>query len=91
MYILRDYPFRHLINTPFFKPDMPYEFSLHWLHLNASFHPFHDGPIPHQHHDQPEDQVVPEPEPMEEHVPEPIPEWDIGIEQISVSSSEPSS
>ncbi|KAL4275997.1 hypothetical protein AHAS_Ahas20G0163100 [Arachis hypogaea] len=58
---------------------------------DTSFHPFHDGPVPHQHPDQPEDQVAPKLEPMEEHVLESIPELDIPIEHISVSSSEFSS
>ncbi|KAL4381300.1 hypothetical protein AHAS_Ahas04G0119700 [Arachis hypogaea] len=49
MYVLPDHPFRHLINTPHFNPDMPYEFPLHWLPLDASFYPFHDGPVPHQY------------------------------------------
>ncbi|KAL4371624.1 hypothetical protein AHAS_Ahas06G0184400 [Arachis hypogaea] len=44
MYILRDHPFRHPIDTPQFNPDMPYEFPLQWLHPDAPFHPFHDGP-----------------------------------------------
>ncbi|QHN93873.1 uncharacterized protein DS421_17g596390 [Arachis hypogaea] len=91
MYILRDHPFHHPIDTPQFNPDMPYEFPLQWLHPDAPFHPFHDGPVPHQHPDQPADQADPEPEPMEEHFPEPVPEEDIPMEQISVSSSEPSS
>ena len=91
MYILRDHPFHHPIDTPQFNPDMPYEFPLQWLHPDAPFHPFHDGPVPHQHPDQPADQADPEPEPMEEHFPEPVPEEDIPVEQISVSSSEPSS
>ncbi|RYQ84783.1 hypothetical protein Ahy_B10g104262 isoform A [Arachis hypogaea] len=91
MYILRDHPFHHPIDTPQFNPDMSYEFSLQWLHPDAPFHPFHDGPVPHQHSDQPADQADPEPEPMEEHFPEPVPEEDIPVEQISVSSSEPSS
>ncbi|KAL4381796.1 uncharacterized protein DS421_4g126330 [Arachis hypogaea] len=93
MYILRDHPFRHPIDTPQFNPDMPYEFPLQWLHPDAPFHPFHDGPVPHQHPDQPADQAdpEPEPEPMEEHFPKPVPEEDIPVEQISVSSSEPSS
>ncbi|KAL4321648.1 hypothetical protein AHAS_Ahas14G0131500 [Arachis hypogaea] len=43
MYVLHDHPFRHLINTPHFNPDMPYEFPLYWLDLDAPFHPFHDG------------------------------------------------
>ncbi|KAL4390076.1 hypothetical protein AHAS_Ahas03G0108900 [Arachis hypogaea] len=47
--------------------------------------------IPHQHPDQTEDQVDLEPEPIEEHIPEPIPEEDIPVEQISVSPSKPSS
>ncbi|KAL4276066.1 hypothetical protein AHAS_Ahas20G0170000 [Arachis hypogaea] len=91
MYILRDHPFHHPIDTPQFNPDMPYEFPLQWLHPDAPFHLFHDGPVPHQHPDQPADQADPEPEPMEEHFPEPVPEEDIPVEQISVSSSEPSS
>ncbi|KAL4365643.1 hypothetical protein AHAS_Ahas07G0126600 [Arachis hypogaea] len=70
---------------------MPYEFQLQWLHPNAPFHPFHDGSVPHQHSDQPADQEDLEPEPMEEHIPEPVPEEDILVEQISVSSSETSS
>ncbi|KAL4328142.1 hypothetical protein AHAS_Ahas13G0170500 [Arachis hypogaea] len=37
MYILRDHPLRHLINTPHYNPDMPYEFLLHWLHPDALF------------------------------------------------------
>ncbi|KAL4275998.1 hypothetical protein AHAS_Ahas20G0163200 [Arachis hypogaea] len=45
--------------------------------------------VPHQHPNQPEDQVVPVP--VEEHVPEPIPEWHISIEHNSVYSCEPSS
>ncbi|KAL4357107.1 hypothetical protein AHAS_Ahas09G0153600 [Arachis hypogaea] len=61
MYILRDHPFSHPIDTPQFNLDMPYEFPLQWLHPDAPFHPFHDGPE------------------------------DIPVEQISVSSSEPSS
>ncbi|KAL4356438.1 hypothetical protein AHAS_Ahas09G0086700 [Arachis hypogaea] len=61
MYILHDHLFCHLINTLLFNPDMHYEFLLHWLHVDASFHPFHDGPE------------------------------DIPVEQISVSSFEPSS
>ncbi|KAL4365361.1 hypothetical protein AHAS_Ahas07G0098400 [Arachis hypogaea] len=60
MYILRDHPFHHPIDTPQFNPDMPYEFPLQWLHPDAPFHPFCDG--------------------LE----------DIPVEQISVSSSEPS-
>ncbi|KAL4381171.1 hypothetical protein AHAS_Ahas04G0106800 [Arachis hypogaea] len=40
---------------------MTYEFPLYWLHFDAPFYSFHDGP------------------------------WDILVEQISVSSSEPSS
>ncbi|KAL4300333.1 hypothetical protein AHAS_Ahas17G0190400 [Arachis hypogaea] len=64
---------------------------LQWLHLDAPIHPFHDGPVPHQHSDQPTDQADPEPKPMEEHIPELVPEEDIPVEQISVSSSEPSS
>ncbi|KAL4390443.1 hypothetical protein AHAS_Ahas03G0145600 [Arachis hypogaea] len=60
MYILRDHPLRHLINTPHYNLDMPYEFLLHWLHPDALFT-------------------------------EPIPEKDNPVEQISVSSSEPSS
>ncbi|KAL4316164.1 hypothetical protein AHAS_Ahas15G0257700 [Arachis hypogaea] len=70
---------------------MPYEFLLHSLHPDAPFHLFHDGSVPYQHLDQPKDQVIPELEPMEEQVPEPIPKRDIPLEQISVSSSEPSS
>ncbi|KAL4381170.1 hypothetical protein AHAS_Ahas04G0106700 [Arachis hypogaea] len=89
MYVLHDRPFHHLINIPFFNHDMLYEFPLHWLHPDVPFHPFHDGPVSHQHPDQLEDQVVPKPEPMEEYVPEPIPEWNILVEQISMSSSEP--
>ncbi|QHN86302.1 uncharacterized protein DS421_16g544970 [Arachis hypogaea] len=54
-------------------------------------HSMMDIYIPHQHPDQPEAQVVPESEPMEKHVPKPIPEWDIPVEQISLSSSKPSS
>ncbi|QHN92969.1 uncharacterized protein DS421_17g588620 [Arachis hypogaea] len=65
MYILRDHPFHHPIDTPQFNPDMPYEFPLQWLHPDAPFNPFHDGP--------------------------PVLEEDIPVEQISVSSSEPSS
>ncbi|KAL4337122.1 hypothetical protein AHAS_Ahas12G0078600 [Arachis hypogaea] len=91
MYVIRDHPFHHSINTSLFNSDMPYEFLLHWLHPDASFHPFHDRPVPHQHPYQPEDQLVLETEPMEEHVPKPIPKWDIPVEKISVSSSEPSS
>ncbi|KAL4321935.1 hypothetical protein AHAS_Ahas14G0160200 [Arachis hypogaea] len=90
-YVLPNLPFRRPINTPLFNPDMTYEFPLHWLHPDALFHPFHDVPIPHQHPNQPKDHVVPKSEPMEEHVPEFIPEWDISVVQISVSSSEPSS
>ncbi|KAL4328995.1 hypothetical protein AHAS_Ahas13G0255800 [Arachis hypogaea] len=60
------------------NPDMPYEFLLYLLHPDAPFHPFHDGLVPYQHPDQLE----------EEHVPEPIPEWDIPVEKISVSLSE---
>ncbi|KAL4371248.1 hypothetical protein AHAS_Ahas06G0146800 [Arachis hypogaea] len=90
MYILRDHPFSHPINTQKFNPDMPYKFPLHWLHPDAPFHPFHDGTMPHQHPDQLADQVDPEPEPMEEHIPEPVPEEDIPIEHISVSLTEPS-
>ncbi|KAL4329125.1 hypothetical protein AHAS_Ahas13G0268800 [Arachis hypogaea] len=90
MYVMCDYPFCHPINSPHFNLDMPYEFPLHWLHPDAPFHPFHDGPVS-QHPDQPEEQVDPEPEPMEEHLPEPIPEEVILIEQILVSLSEPSS
>ncbi|XP_057740449.1 uncharacterized protein LOC130957616 [Arachis stenosperma] len=74
MYILRDHPFHHPIDTPQFNPDMPYKFPLQWLHPDAPFQPFHDGPVPHQHLDQPADQADPEPEPMEEHFPEPVPE-----------------
>ncbi|QHO52113.1 uncharacterized protein DS421_2g36770 [Arachis hypogaea] len=51
MYILRDHHFHHPIDTPQFNPDMPYEFLLQWLHPDAPFHPFHDGPVPHQHPD----------------------------------------
>ncbi|KAL4305637.1 hypothetical protein AHAS_Ahas16G0098200 [Arachis hypogaea] len=43
MYILRDHPFHHPIDTPQFNPNMPYEFPLQWLHPDAPFHPFHDG------------------------------------------------
>ncbi|KAL4315211.1 hypothetical protein AHAS_Ahas15G0162400 [Arachis hypogaea] len=57
----------------------------------CSIHPFHDGPVPHQHPDQPADQADPEPESMEELFPKPVPEDDIPVEQISVSSSKPSS
>ncbi|KAL4343925.1 hypothetical protein AHAS_Ahas11G0127100 [Arachis hypogaea] len=91
IYILRDHPFSHSINTPQFNLDMPYEFSLQWLHPDAPFHPFHDGPVPHQHRGQFADQVDPESEPMEKHIPKPVPEEDILVEQISVSLSEPSS
>ncbi|KAL4356462.1 hypothetical protein AHAS_Ahas09G0089100 [Arachis hypogaea] len=90
MYILHDHLFSHPINTLQFNPDMPYEFSLQWIHPDAPFHPFHDGPMPNQYPDQPADQVDPEPEPIEEHIPEPVPEEDIPVEQISVSSFEPS-
>ncbi|KAL4371797.1 hypothetical protein AHAS_Ahas06G0201700 [Arachis hypogaea] len=91
MYILCYHPFRHPVNTPHFNPDMPYEFLLHWLHPDALLHPFHDGLVPHQYPDQPTDQVDPEFESMEEHIPEPIPEENIPVEHISTSSSELSS
>ncbi|KAL4344926.1 hypothetical protein AHAS_Ahas11G0227200 [Arachis hypogaea] len=65
---------------------MPYEFPLLWLHLDAPFHPFYDRHVPHQYPNKPEDQVVPQPEPLEEHVPEPILEWD--IDAVFMVSSE---
>ncbi|KAL4300391.1 hypothetical protein AHAS_Ahas17G0196200 [Arachis hypogaea] len=61
------------------------------LYPDAPFYQFHDEPIPHQHPDQPKDQVDPEPEPMDEHISEPIPKEDIPVEQVLVSSFKPSS
>ncbi|KAL4359257.1 hypothetical protein AHAS_Ahas08G0059300 [Arachis hypogaea] len=84
-------PFSHPIDTPQFNPDMPYEFPLQWLHPDTPFHRFYDGPVPHQHPDQPANQADPEPEPMKKHFSEPVSEEDIPVEQISASSSEPSS
>ncbi|KAL4316019.1 hypothetical protein AHAS_Ahas15G0243200 [Arachis hypogaea] len=72
MYILRIHLFSHPIDTPQFNPDMPYEFLLQWLRLDALFHLFHDKPMLHQHPDQLADQVDPEPEPVEEHILEPV-------------------
>ncbi|KAL4276411.1 hypothetical protein AHAS_Ahas20G0204500 [Arachis hypogaea] len=71
MYVLRDHCFRHPINTLLFNLDMPYEFSLAWLHPDIPHHPFHDGPGLHHHPVQPEDHVVLEPDPVEEYIPEP--------------------
>ncbi|KAL4396662.1 hypothetical protein AHAS_Ahas01G0114300 [Arachis hypogaea] len=50
MYVLRDHPFRHPINTQLFNPDMSYEFSLAGLYPDASHHPFYDGPGLHHHY-----------------------------------------
>ncbi|KAL4394585.1 hypothetical protein AHAS_Ahas02G0166700 [Arachis hypogaea] len=66
MNILRDHPFNYPIDTPLFNPDKSYEFLVQWLHLDAPFHPFHDGLVPHQHPDQPADQADPEPVPEED-------------------------
>ncbi|KAL4396740.1 hypothetical protein AHAS_Ahas01G0122100 [Arachis hypogaea] len=72
------------------NPRDGHTYKTEWLHPNAPFHPFHDELVPHQHPDQPADQVDPQPEPMEKHIPEPVPEEHIPVEQILVSSSEPS-
>ncbi|KAL4316736.1 hypothetical protein AHAS_Ahas15G0314900 [Arachis hypogaea] len=65
MYVLRDHPFQHPINTPLFNSDMPYEFPLAWLHPDAPHHPFHDGLRLHHYPVQLEDHVAPEPNPVE--------------------------
>ncbi|KAL4344381.1 hypothetical protein AHAS_Ahas11G0172700 [Arachis hypogaea] len=63
LYVLRDHPFQHPIDIPFFDLDTPYEFPLSWLHPGAPYHPFPDETI-HFHPVQPEDQVVPPSDPV---------------------------
>ncbi|KAL4329685.1 hypothetical protein AHAS_Ahas13G0324800 [Arachis hypogaea] len=82
LYVLHDHPFQNLINTPFFEPNAPYEFPLSWLHLDAPHHLFPNGPR-YPHPVQPEDQIVPLPNPVEQHVLE----RNVPLEPVSLPSS----
>ncbi|KAL4299906.1 hypothetical protein AHAS_Ahas17G0147700 [Arachis hypogaea] len=67
LYILRDRPFLHLLDSPDFDLDMSYDFSLSWLHPDAPGHPFSRPPIPAQ----PLNQAAPEPDVDKAYIPDP--------------------
>ncbi|KAL4390707.1 hypothetical protein AHAS_Ahas03G0172000 [Arachis hypogaea] len=58
LYILRDKPFTHLIDSLDFNLDQLYDFSISWLHPNGHDYSFSGPPI----HTQPLHQVTPEPD-----------------------------
>ncbi|KAL4373598.1 hypothetical protein AHAS_Ahas05G0097800 [Arachis hypogaea] len=87
LYVLCDHPFQHLLVSPSFDPDAPYEFSLSWLYPDAPGYPFPDGPG-HPHPAQPVNQATPKPadfaEPIlvNDYIPAISLEWDFSPEPI---------
>ncbi|KAL4328528.1 hypothetical protein AHAS_Ahas13G0209100 [Arachis hypogaea] len=87
LYVLRDHPFQHPLDNPYFDPDAPYEFLLSWLHPDTPDHPFSNG-LEYSYPAQPVNQAAPEPtEPAElasanDYIPAFSPKWKFSPEPI---------